>query len=53
MQFEAIVIDGRKLQAIWRVADDVYMYADKITLALEGDAALGDTVCPSPRSSGA
>ena len=48
MQFEAIVLDGRKLQAIWSVADDVYMYADKITLSLEGDAALGDYSLPEP-----
>ena len=48
MEFEAIVLDGRKLQAIWRVADDVYMYADKITLALEGDAALGEYSLPEP-----
>ena len=48
MQFEAIVLDGRKLQAIWSVADDVYMYADKITLALEGDAALGEYSLPDP-----
>jgi thiol:disulfide interchange protein DsbD len=48
MQFEAIVLEGRKLQAIWSVADDVYMYADKITLALEGDAALGEYSLPDP-----
>ncbi|MEJ2316553.1 MAG: protein-disulfide reductase DsbD [Gammaproteobacteria bacterium] len=48
MQFEAIVLDGRKLQAIWSVADDVYMYADKITLVLEGDAALGEYSLPDP-----
>ena len=48
MQFEAIVVDGRKLQAIWSVADAVYMYADKITLALEGDATLGDYSLPEP-----
>jgi thiol:disulfide interchange protein DsbD len=48
MQFEAVVLDGRKLQAIWSVADDVYMYADKITLALEGDAMLGEYSLPEP-----
>jgi thiol:disulfide interchange protein DsbD len=48
MQFEAIVLDGHRLQAMWRVADAVYMYADKITLALDGDAALGDYSLPEP-----
>ena len=48
MEFEAIVLDGRKLQAIWRVADAVYMYADKITLALDGDAVLGEYSLPEP-----
>lgn len=48
MQFEAIVVDGRKLQGIWSVADGIYMYADKIKLAVEGDATLGEFKLPEP-----
>ena len=45
----SIVQSGNSVKLVWELADGIYMYADKIKLALEGEARLGDYDLPEPR----